>query len=86
MNPFKQKLFDSLLYFFFLGFFVWQGVVGLTCNYFIWFDPLMCARSIVVIPDLLKKIRDLEEQVYDMELKLCHLNERGFVQSKEGKK
>lgn len=46
----------------------------------------MCARSKVVIPGLFKKIRDLEAELHDMELKLIHLNDIYVVQPTQSKK
>ncbi|TXG59939.1 hypothetical protein EZV62_014512 [Acer yangbiense] len=47
----------------FWGFYNFRKDVN--CGFFRWYDPLMCARSKIIIPELLRRIQDLEMRSWE---------------------
>ncbi|KAF4403656.1 hypothetical protein G4B88_002509 [Cannabis sativa] len=57
------------------------------CNFWMWYDPPMCERALVVIPGLLRKIRNLEMEVSNLSeacnSKEGHESVENYINNKE---
>ncbi|KAM6557692.1 hypothetical protein CsatB_004711 [Cannabis sativa] len=57
------------------------------CNFWMWYDPPMCERALVVIPGLLRKIRNLEMEVSNLSeacnSKEGHESVENYIDNKE---